>query len=387
MAAGARRARFVLIVAAIVLCAAPLRAQGIVDGRRLEFLPSADDSLVQDYSVNVYVAGSSTVYSTASLGKPTPDSDGYIRVAFVPLLSTALQLGVTYEARVAANGTGGSSLSDVSSTFALTSACGTSTISTSSVSVGAGATTGSLGVTSTCAWSSLVSGSWITVTSGASGNSSGTLKYSVAANGTSSPRTGTINVAGNTFTITQAAGCSYSLSSASQSLTAAGGTGTVTLNTGGSCSWTAVSNATAWLTVTSGASGTGSGSVGFSAAAYNGASPRSGTLTIGGQTFTVTESACAFTVSPSAINATAAAVSGTLTVTTTSACGWTAIGSAGWVTLGSGRTGSGTVSYALTANTTTLPRSTNLTVAGQSIAVKQDAPVVLAPPTNLRIIR
>ena len=58
---------------------------------------------------------------------------------------------------------------------------------------------------------------------------------------------------------------------------------------GGSCSWTAASNA-AWITVTSGATGNGNGSVAFAVAANLGAS-RTGTLTIAGQAFTVTQAA------------------------------------------------------------------------------------------------
>jgi hypothetical protein len=65
----------------------------------------------------------------------------------------------------------------------------------------------------------------------------------------------------------------------------------VAVTTQATCAWTAVSNAT-WITVTSGAAGTGNGTVGFSAAANTGAA-RTGTLTIAGQTFTVTQSAVA----------------------------------------------------------------------------------------------
>ena len=57
----------------------------------------------------------------------------------------------------------------------------------------------------------------------------------------------------------------------------------MTSNTG--CAWTVASNAP-WITVTSGASGSGNGPVTFDLAANTGAN-RSGTLTIAGHTFTV----------------------------------------------------------------------------------------------------
>ena len=86
--------------------------------------------------------------------------------------------------------------------------------------------------------------------------------------------------------------CSYSLSSSSASVGPGSGSGTVsvTVTAGSGCTWTASSNA-GWLTVTSGGSGSGNGTVGYSFAANAGTSTLVGTLTIAGQTFTVTQSA------------------------------------------------------------------------------------------------
>jgi hypothetical protein len=51
------------------------------------------------------------------------------------------------------------------------------------------------------------------------------------------------------------------------------------------CAWTATSNAS-WITITNGASGTGTGTVMFTVAVNLGGS-RTGTLTVAGQTATV----------------------------------------------------------------------------------------------------
>jgi hypothetical protein len=51
------------------------------------------------------------------------------------------------------------------------------------------------------------------------------------------------------------------------------------------CGWTATSNVT-WISITSGSSGVGDGTVNYSVAA-NGGVRRSGTITIAGQVFTV----------------------------------------------------------------------------------------------------
>lgn len=90
--------------------------------------------------------------------------------------------------------------------------------------------------------------------------------------------------------ITVTSPCTYSISPASASVAATATTGTVSVTASAGCSWTAVSNTT-WITVTSGASGTGNGTVGYSVAANTGTASRTGTVTIAGQTFTVTQAA------------------------------------------------------------------------------------------------
>jgi len=82
--------------------------------------------------------------------------------------------------------------------------------------------------------------------------------------------------------------CTFSISPTSASYAAAGGTGSVSVTAGAGCSWTAASNAT-FITITSGASGSGSGTVSYSVAANTATTSRTGTLTIAGLTFTVTQ--------------------------------------------------------------------------------------------------
>jgi uncharacterized repeat protein (TIGR01451 family) len=78
--------------------------------------------------------------------------------------------------------------------------------------------------------------------------------------------------------------CTWTLVPATQSFGAGGGTGAVTVNTPQGCPWTAASGSD-WITVTSGASGTETGTVGFTVAPAN--APRAGRLTIAGQNFPV----------------------------------------------------------------------------------------------------
>ena len=172
----------------------------------------------------------------------------------------------------------------------------TYSISPGSTAPGSGAVTGttvSVTATAGCPWTAVSNDAWLTITGGASGTGNGTVTYNVAAN-TGPGRTGTLTIAGQTFTVTQASGCTYSLSPGSAAPGAAGATGsTVAVTAGAGCGWTAVSN-NAWITVTGGASGTGNGTVSYNVAVNTGTSSRTGTMTIGGQTFTVTQAgACA----------------------------------------------------------------------------------------------
>jgi hypothetical protein len=82
--------------------------------------------------------------------------------------------------------------------------------------------------------------------------------------------------------------CTYSISPTSASQPAGGGTGSVSVTAGAGCAWTASSNSS-FITITAGSSGSGSGTVSYSVAANTATTSRTGTLTIAGQTFTVTQ--------------------------------------------------------------------------------------------------
>ena len=129
------------------------------------------------------------------------------------------------------------------------------------------------------------------------------MALSVAANPAGTARTGTVTVAGQTFTVNQvAAACgAFTISPASQANVAAAGASLSVGVTGtAGCAFSATSNAS-WITVTSGGDGTGSGTVALSVAANPAGTARTGTVTVAGQTFTVNQvaAACgAFSISP-----------------------------------------------------------------------------------------
>src|SRR5262245_7186505 len=157
---------------------------------------------------------------------------------------------------------------------------------TASLPPGARSGTVSVGAPPACAWSATSNDSWINVLSGPGGAGSGTVTYSVAAN-TGVARTGSLTIAGRTFSVSQAASlfaCLVSLNPTIGIVSSSGGAGAVAVGIGGGCGWTAVSNSP-WLTITGGASGSGSGVVSYAVAP--GVGFRSGSLTIAGRTFRV----------------------------------------------------------------------------------------------------
>lgn len=142
--------------------------------------------------------------------------------------------------------------------------------------------------TSGCGWTAASNDSWIVITSADSGTGNGSITFSVRENTSSAPRAGTMTIAGLTFTVTQDGAnepCSFTISPSSKSFAASGGTGSVSVTTAGGCNWIATSNAN-WITINSGNSGTGNGTVSYTVAPNNGPQ-RTGTMLIAGKLFTV----------------------------------------------------------------------------------------------------
>ena len=382
-----RVAHHAFILFLVVATTAVLSAQTVVDPRYVEFSPSADHNtnasngtpLVQRYSLSVYPVGSSVAFDTMDLGKPTP-SGGVIRVDFLPLLHSVPTPGVVFEARVTAVGPGGSTASSLSNGFSFQPACAPSLNSTGQ-SVGSGGATGSVGVTvaAGCTWSATSNANWITLTGATGRTGNGSVPYSVAANTSTSARSGTLTVAGLTYTVSQAAlSCSYTVSPTSQAMPVGGGPGLTDVTAPAGCAWTAVSNNTGWLTVTSGASGNGNSTVGFSTTANPNGTTRSGTITIATRTFTVTQAAapCTYSISPPSQSVAAGTATGSTNVTAPTGCAWTGVSNnTGWLSVTSGANGSGTgsVGFSASANPSTSSRSGSLTVGGQTFTVTQAA--------------
>jgi hypothetical protein len=144
-----------------------------------------------------------------------------------------------------------------------------------------------------CDWTSSSNDAWIHLTSGVAGSGQGSVTYTVDPNPSASPRTGSMAIAypGQTFTVTQSGlgACTYSVSPPLIRTHRATGTGRVTISAAPGCPWTAQSHVP-WLTIASGARGTGNGVVTYRLAPNGGRGRgRRGTMTIAGQDLTVTQ--------------------------------------------------------------------------------------------------
>ncbi len=250
-------------------------------------------------------------------------------------------------------------------------------ISPASGSIPAAGGSGSFNVTTgpTCNWTATASQPWISVNSPGSGTGSGTVGFTVQQNTLAATRTGTIQVQGLTYTVTQfGTACAFTLNPTSVSVAASGGTGLITVNASASdCAWTATP-VEAWITISGAASGVGSGSVTISVAA-NGSSSRAGTVNIGGQVLTVNQAgvACTYSLSSAGASMPSSGGSTSVNMTAPAGCAWTVDPGPSWNTVVSGASGSGpgTVEFSIAANSTTVARSAGALIGGQNYQITQ----------------
>ena len=91
------------------------------------------------------------------------------------------------------------------------------TLAPSSTNLSADAASGGFAVQAdnSCCWTAIASQSWIQLTSATTGCGTGTVAYTLTANTSANVRSGVISISGQSFSITQAGACSYTLSTTS----------------------------------------------------------------------------------------------------------------------------------------------------------------------------
>lgn len=217
---------------------------------------------------------------------------------------------------------------------------------------GPGGGTGSFTVTTGagCPWTIANAPSWVTLNNGERTGPQA-ITYQALPN-TGPAKSATMTVAGTNITVSQADGCSYSLSPGASppepSVGAAGTTGNIYFTCEVGCSMTPPSSAPPWIHLTP-----WSLRVSYSIDANTGPA-RTGTITIGNLSFTITQAdGCEYSF-PYSGGIGSAGGTGTVTVNAGPGCTWTAASlpdASPWLTIvgGSSGNGDGTITYSATS--------------------------------------
>jgi hypothetical protein len=242
-----------------------------------------------------------------------------------------------------------------------------------------------------CTWTATSDSSWLTITGAAQGSGTNTVSYNVARSMEIPDRTGTIAVSDRRFTVRQSgdvALCQYSVAPVTLSTCMPAGTLPSIIATQASCPWTVTPNVE-WLSVPSGTSGTGSGTISIRFT-ENYDAPREGIVMVrwptstAGQNIRVAQAGCRYAVSRTAFSFTATGGTGTFDViqqsdptecggATQDRCVWTARSDVPWITITSSmpRSGDNPVAFSVAPNDAASPRTGTIVVRDKSVAVTQ----------------
>ena len=221
------------------------------------------------------------------------------------------------------------------------------------------------------AWTATSDSSWIVIKSGASGNGAGSCVYVVNANTSADTRIGHINIGGNTYTITQY-GYDATLSPTAATVTRAGGSGSFSVTVDAGISWSARAN-DSWITV-SPDSGMSVGTVNYTVAAYDGVVSRVGSITVGGQTFTVTQTGVDVSISPESVMKAEGADIIAVTIRALATTQWTVTPNASWISIIDKETGYGdyVLTLAINANPSFNRRIGTVSIGSATLTISQD---------------
>ena len=240
---------------------------------------------------------------------------------------------------------------------------------------------------SKCGWRVDSQDDWITATvthssfawpaNGFVGSGNGDVSYSIEPNPSTNPRVGTFTVGPVTVTVTQAGvNCTPSLSPGGESIGDQADDHPFSVQVPAACQWTATTS-DPWISIVSGGSGAGNGSVTYRVTENNGPTVRSGAINVGGAVFSILQAreVCRTTLTPTTRTMPAESGSDTLTVSSTFAdCNWTATSSQPWITIpGANGAGSGTLGYTVAVNNSPNPRFGTIAIGEAETTITQSA--------------
>ena len=188
------------------------------------------------------------------------------------------------------------------------------------------------------------------------------------------------------------ASCTFNLSATSVTIGAAGGPGSISVSTGSQCSWTASTGAS-WITIASGRTGMGPGSIGF-AFTSNFDAARQGIIEVrwptptAGQNVRVAQEGCDYGLYPLTFSVPAGGGNfgfdvysfstdegycGFVGPTGRGKCWWSAQSAASWITVLTKMptNGEDRVVFRVAPNGSTTPRTASITVGNRTLYIGQ----------------
>ena len=243
-----------------------------------------------------------------------------------------------------------------------------------------------------CAWTVINTNPWINFIGATNGVGDGGVNYTLLANRTPVRRTGNVLIAEQTFLVAQAAGsCQYEMHTSGTSVLTnrlhghAGSSGGVTVSTipaNNGCEWYVV-NTNTWITITTNAAGgTNGGTFGYDVAPNPNSTPREGSLTIWNQAIFVVlqhPAPCSngYSILPSSATPGPEPETNVVQVTTIGGCPWTVVNTNSWITILSptNNTNNGSVTWAVTLNTSSVGRTGVVVIAEKNFTVRQDGAI------------
>ena len=168
--------------------------------------------------------------------------------------------------------------------------------------------------------------------------------------------------------------CGYTLPVSSASIGNNSNSGGFVVNAPVGCDWTAGSTV-GWLHTTSG--GTGSGVANYLVDPNPTNLLRAGTITVAGQTYTVTQSgtnsdnACLAVFATNNVTISAAGGADAIGLIVGAGCTWSAVAGAAWIHASGGGNGPGTINYTVDANSAIGPRTSAIVVGSKIFVITQ----------------
>lgn len=222
-------------------------------------------------------------------------------------------------------------------------------------------------------WTAASNDGWIVIPNDyKSGVGSAAISLNVTANPSVLDRSGTVTIAGKTINIYQK-GLASSLEYDNKLIPTDGGSGNVSVYTEGNAAWTAVSDVS-WISIATGASGAGNGSVMYVVDPYTVTSAsRSGTITIAGKKLYITQRGYEMSIDPAVKEIGCNAGQGEFGISASIDVVWQVIVTEPWITIVGDKSGNGdgTLHYTVADNTTGATRTGKIIVAGEVYTITQ----------------